>query len=417
MHNRIWAALAALAVAATCATAAHAKGLDVLWLESDNHTPSARKISNVDYIVVHVAQGSFWGAVNWLRNPRAHGSSHYVVSMGGDVVQLVSTSDTAWHAGNRRVNRRSIGIEHEGFVERGGFTEEMYRASAQLTAYLANRAGIPVDREHVIGHDEVPDPRGDGTLGGHDGHTDPGPRWDWERYMRYVREYAESPVLPVYTRRIPKVAPLVRTGPPAKRAAKPAVVAPGAVVRGVAKWGVRREARLYGRGVYRVEFFVDGKLLWQDRVGPFDFARGRGWDTRTVPNGRHMLTAKVYGRNGYRMTRRYPVRVDNAPVELAVSGLADGVRGDVAVGVTPSYPIERVVLYVDGKPISRDASAPYELHWDSTSYAEGPHEVIVYARTAGGRRSATVLPVVVANGELPQTLGVALGVPETAPVP
>jgi N-acetyl-anhydromuramyl-L-alanine amidase AmpD len=425
MHKKISAALAAALVTALGATAAHAQGLEVLWLKTENRTESARKISKVDYIVVHVAQGSFWGAVNWLRNPRAHGSSHYVVSMGGDVVQLVSTSDVAWHAGNRLYNRRSIGIEHEGFVERGGFTDEMYRSSARLVAYLAKRAGMPIDREHIIGHHEVPDPDGNG-FGGGDGHTDPGPKWDWDRYMGYVREYAESPEQPVYTKRIPKVAQLPASKRPAALAAaatpakpKAPAVRPGAVVRGVAKWGVRREGRLFGRGVYRVEFFVDGKLLWRDRTGPFDFARGRGWDSRTVPNGRHLLTAKIYGRKGYRMTKRYPVRVDNSPIELELTGIApeSGVRGEVKVGVEPSYPIERVVLYADGKPVSRDASEPYELHWDSSGAEEGPHELIVYARTAGGRRSAKVVPVVVANGELPQTLGVALSVPDAVPVP
>ncbi|NUT55833.1 MAG: Ig-like domain-containing protein, partial [Thermoleophilia bacterium] len=83
-------------------------------------------------------------------------------------------------------------------------------------------------------------------------------------------------------------------------------------------------------------------------------------------------------------------------------------RGAVAVAVTPSYPVRRVVLYVDGVPVSRDASPPYRLHWDSTGAAEGPHELLVYARTAGGRRAARVVPVVVANGELPPSLDLAL---------
>jgi N-acetyl-anhydromuramyl-L-alanine amidase AmpD len=412
--RQIWAALAAFTTAAVCVTAAQAKGLDVLWLASGNHTSTTRKITKVDRIVVHVTQGSFWGAVTWLRNPRAHGSSHYVVSKGGHVVQLVSTSDVAWHAGSRRMNRRSIGIEHEGFVARGGFTEKQYRASAQLVAYLAMRAGMPIDREHVIGHNEVPDPSGRG-VGGADGHTDPGPKWDWERYMGYVREYAENPVKPTYTRRVPTVAPLAGATPVPKRVA----VAPGAVVKGVAPWSVRREGRLWGKGVYRVEFSVDGKLLWRDRVGPFAFGRGRGWDTRSVPNGRHLLTAKVYGRGGYRMTKRYPVRVNNKPVELALTGVAPeaGLRGDVTVGVTPSYPVQRVVLYVDGKAVSRDSSAPYELTWDSTVAEEGPHELLVYARTAGGRRAAKMVPVVVANEELPPTLGVALSVADTVALP
>ena len=403
----LWAALAAVVAVAVSGTAAQAAGLDVLWLKSGNHTSSARKISSVDRIVIHVTEGSFWGAVTWLRNPRSHGSSHYVISRGGDVVQLVSTSDVAWHAGNRWVNRHSIGIEHEGWTKRGGFTDAQYRASAQLVAYLAARAGMPVDREHVIGHHEVPDPDGRGGSGGAHGHTDPGKKWDWERYMALVRRYRQAPVQPTYTKRIPKVAPLPAAAKPKPR---PSRVAPGAVVKGIALWDVPRVRRLWGKGVYRVEFLVDGKLLWQDRVGPFAFGRGRGWDTRTVPNGRHLLTARIYGRDGYRMRKRYPVRVNNAPIELALDGVAPegGLRGVASIRVTPSYPVRRVVLYADGKPVSRDGSAPYELTWDTTAATEGQHELTVYARTAGGRRAATVVPVVVANGDLPASLDLAL---------
>jgi N-acetyl-anhydromuramyl-L-alanine amidase AmpD len=401
----------AVAVACACAGAAHAAGLQVLWLESGNKTSSARKISSVDRIVIHVTEGSFWGSVRWLRNRRSHGSSHYVISRGGHVVQLVSTSDVAWHAGNRWVNRHSIGIEHEGWTRRGGFTKAQYEASARLVAYLAKRAGMPIDRRHVIGHAEVPDPSGSGR-GGADGHTDPGRKWNWKRYMALVRTFAKNPQRPRYTRRVPRVAALAPARSTPRR--KPSVVAPGAVVKGVARWDVPRVGRLWRRGVYRVEFFVDGKLLWRDRVGPFAFGRGRGWDTRTVPNGRHLLTAKVYGRRGYRMRKRYPVRVNNEPIELALSGVAPdrGLRGDVAIGVKPSYPVRRVVLYVDGKPVSRDGSAPYRLHWDSTAAEEGPHRLMVYARSAGGRRAARVVPVVVANGELPPSLEVALAVPD-----
>lgn len=403
----LWAALAAVVAVAVTGTAAQAAGLAVLWLESGNHTSSARKIGSVDRIVIHVTEGSFWGAVTWLRNPRSHGSSHYVISRGGDVVQLVSTSDVAWHAGNRWVNRHSIGIEHEGWTKRGGFTDAQYRASAQLVAYLAARAGMPVDRKHVIGHDEVPDPDGRGGRGGAHGHTDPGRKWNWWRYMALVRRYRQVPVKPAYTRRIPDVAPLPAAAKPKPRGSR---VAPGAVVKGIALWDVPRVRRLWGKGVYRVEFLVDGKLLWRDRVGPFAFGRGRGWDTRTVPNGRHLLTARIYGRNGYRMRKRYPVRVNNAPIELALEGVAPegGLRGVAAIRVRPSYPVRRVVLYADGKPVSRDGSAPYELTWDTTAAAEGQHELTVYARTAGGRRAATVVPVVVANGDLPASLDLAL---------
>ena len=235
--------LAVLAVAAACATAARGAALGVLWLRSENHTSSARSISSVDRIVVHVTEGSFWGSVRWLRNHRSHGSSHYVISKRGDIVQLVSTSDVAWHAGNRWVNRHSIGIEHEGRTRRGGFTEAQYRASAQLVAYLARRAGMPIDRRHIIGHNEVPDPDGSGR-GGVAHHTDPGRRWRWGHYLRLVRLYAKNPVRPRYLLSVPRRL----AAPPRPR---PSVVARGAVVRGMARWDVPRIGRLWRRGVYR----------------------------------------------------------------------------------------------------------------------------------------------------------------------
>jgi hypothetical protein len=126
-----------------------------------------------------------------------------------------------------------------------------------------------------------------------------------------------------------------------------------------------------------------------------------------------MLAAMVYGARGYRMLRRYPVRVNNPPISLDLHGVAPeaGARGEVTIDVTPGAPVKRVTLYVDGAPVSRDGSAPYRLHWDSTAAAEGPHELLVYARTQGGRRAARLVPVVVANGDLPPTLDLALDAP------
>ncbi|MFJ3864854.1 N-acetylmuramoyl-L-alanine amidase [Streptomyces nigra] len=105
-------------------------------------------------------------------------SAHYVVrSSDGHISQCVRESDIAWHAGNWEENERSIGIEHEGWVDEPSYyTDVMYEASAKLTAAICARHGIPKDRAHIIGHHEVP---------GSD-HTDPGPHWDWARYIRLV---------------------------------------------------------------------------------------------------------------------------------------------------------------------------------------------------------------------------------------
>ncbi len=137
----------------------------------------------VDMVIVHVTQGSFASAVKAFQDPSHRAATHYIVGQDGRVTQMIRELDVAYHAGNRDYNERSVGIEHEGFVDRPqDFTDAMYAASARLTAGICARYDIPLDREHIIGHVEVP-----GTD-----HTDPGPHWDWDRYMELVRRAATS---------------------------------------------------------------------------------------------------------------------------------------------------------------------------------------------------------------------------------
>ncbi|MFB7587237.1 N-acetylmuramoyl-L-alanine amidase [Streptomyces sp. NPDC056169] len=139
----------------------------------------------IDRVVIHVVQGSYATALKVFKNPGHGAAAHYVVRKDGHVAQMIRELDVAFHAGNRDMNERSVGIEHEGFVDRPqDFTAEMYAGSARLTADICSRYGIPVDREHIIGHVEV-----EGTD-----HTDPGPHWDWDRYLRLVREASKKPV-------------------------------------------------------------------------------------------------------------------------------------------------------------------------------------------------------------------------------
>ncbi|GEC06866.1 N-acetylmuramoyl-L-alanine amidase [Streptomyces spinoverrucosus] len=137
----------------------------------------------IDMVIIHVTQGSFDSAVRVFQDPGHGAASHYIVRKDGHIAQMIRELDVAYHAGNRDYNERSVGIEHAGFVDRPqDFTDAMYAASARLTAGICARYGIPVDREHIIGHVEVP-----GTD-----HTDPGEHWDWDRYMKLVRQASSA---------------------------------------------------------------------------------------------------------------------------------------------------------------------------------------------------------------------------------
>ncbi|MFG1956749.1 N-acetylmuramoyl-L-alanine amidase [Nonomuraea sp. NPDC049028] len=136
----------------------------------------------IDYIVIHDTEGTYGGVPSMVNDPE-YVSWHYTIrSSDGHVAQHVRTKDIAWHAGNWDINSRSIGIEHEGYLASGGtwYTEAMYRSSAKLVKYLAAKHHIPLDRAHILGHDNVPGPSPE-TLPSM--HEDPGPYWDWAHYF------------------------------------------------------------------------------------------------------------------------------------------------------------------------------------------------------------------------------------------
>jgi len=147
-----------------------------------NYSNGNRTPADIDQIIVHTTEGSYSGTQSWFKDPAANVSSHYIVrSSDGDITQMVDDSDYAWHV--FCANERSIGIEHEGFVAAPGtwYTDEMYDSSARLSAWLANQYLIPIDRNHILGHLEFTSCTD---------HDDPGPGWDWDKYMGLIQQYA-----------------------------------------------------------------------------------------------------------------------------------------------------------------------------------------------------------------------------------
>ncbi|GAA1069767.1 N-acetylmuramoyl-L-alanine amidase [Kitasatospora nipponensis] len=152
-----------------------------------NYNPADRPADGqaIRFIVIHDTEGSYDGSIAAFQDPEQQACAHYLVrSADGHVTQLVRTQDIAWHAGNKSVNMHSIGIEHEGYAlpkdRPTWYSEQLYQSSAELVRYLAARFGVPLDRQHVIGHDDVPGP----TQASQSGmHWDPGTFWDWGHYL------------------------------------------------------------------------------------------------------------------------------------------------------------------------------------------------------------------------------------------
>jgi len=113
-------------------------------------------------IVDHITAGAFPGCLSWQQNPASEASAHYLVTKAGRIMQLVKDEDTAWHTGGvnkpswplydgTNPNRYTIGIEHEG-MPGDGLTSDQYQATLWLHRQLIEKWGIPVDRDHIIGH-------------------------------------------------------------------------------------------------------------------------------------------------------------------------------------------------------------------------------------------------------------------------
>lgn len=119
----------------------------------------------ISHVVIHCTDGSFGGAVSWFQNPMSKVSSHYVISKGGRVVQMVKEEDTAFHAGVRHPllptlippgnpNEWSIGIEFAAMANEH-WTDEQYESGIRLLVDIAKRnplVGFAVGDNKVLGH-------------------------------------------------------------------------------------------------------------------------------------------------------------------------------------------------------------------------------------------------------------------------
>jgi N-acetyl-anhydromuramyl-L-alanine amidase AmpD len=340
-----------------------------------NYTVAHRRPTDIRYVVVHATEGPLDGTVSWLEDPKSEASSNYVVGRDGSIVQLIPLPDVAWHTGNKLYNEESVGIEHVGITDDpGGFTLAEYRASAKLAAWLCRRSLLPVDRKHIIGHSEVPDPFVAGAFGGSDHHTDPGRYWNWTLYMRLVRRYAFP-------------------APPIKIAS--ATLYAGQKVTGKVPW----RASVDGP-VQSVEFSIDGRRRWVARRAPFDFGVRGVLDTLPLANGPHALKLIAHGPRGALASRSLTVVVRNRPFRLTTAGVRRGVKVKgmlrfraAAVGT----PVDWIMVTVDGSRTTRDARRPYAFAIDTRRLPNGVHTLDLRSRAFDGRTAWRRLRIVVAN--------------------
>jgi hypothetical protein len=113
----------------------------------------------IDKIIIHTIVGTIAAANSRFNNPDQVVSAHYGIGLDGSIYHWVDEDNVAYHSGKYAVNQTSIGIEHEDNGNYNGTrTDALYKSSAQLVRNICEFYNIPIDRKHIIKHNEVPYP-------------------------------------------------------------------------------------------------------------------------------------------------------------------------------------------------------------------------------------------------------------------
>src|SRR5256885_2949986 len=169
-------------------------------------------------------------------------------------------------------------------------------------------------------------------------------------------------------------------------------------------------------GVMGVQFFRDGTALGaEDTTAPYSVS----WNTTTVSDGSHTLTAVARDAAGNRSPVSAPVTVtvsnappppppDTTPPTGSITSPSSGqtVLGTVSVTASASddVGVAGVQFLLDGTNLGAESTtAPYSTSWNTTAAANGSHTLTAVARHAAGNRSDPSAPVTVtvANGAPP----------------
>lgn len=194
----------------------------------------------------------------------------------------------------------------------------------------------------------------------------------------------------------------VPDAPPTVRLTAPTA---GATLRNVAT--LQAEAS-DADGISKVEFYVDGNLLYTDTTAPYSAS----WDTGLLANGAHALSARATDTKGNSATAPVlDVTVANdwvAPSVALMEPAAGAVLyGSVALRVSASddVGVSSVAYYRNGTFLGSSTVGPdFRYDWYSASAANGSHTLTAVAQDAAGNSATSAgVTVTLDNDTTPPT--------------
>lgn len=151
-------------------------------------------------------------------------------------------------------------------------------------------------------------------------------------------------------------------------------------------------------GVGKVEFYVDGALVGTDTAAAWSMP----YDSTTLVNGSHSLTAKAFDAAGNSTTSTaVTFSVSNVVADTtapSVNASESGTSGTITLSATASdnVGVGKVEFYVDGALKGTDATSPYSMTLDSTTLTNTSHTLVAKAYDAAnniGTSSAVAFSV------------------------
>ena len=168
-----------------------------------------------------------------------------------------------------------------------------------------------------------------------------------------------------------------------------------------------------------VKFSIDGVQVGSPIMAP---PYSMTWDSTTVSNGVHQITATASDTSGNLANASVQVTVNNSgdhtPPTVTITSPAPNsvVQNTVTVSAnaTDNVAVAWVLFQVDGQAIGPKITAPpYSLSWDTTKVTNGPHTITAIAADTSNNQSTVSEQVTVNNSgdHTPPTVTI------TAPAP
>lgn len=146
-------------------------------------------VANRETIVGHDRE--MLSTTNWFKSEDSRASANIVVSPR-ETVQTVPDHRYAWHA--KEHSWKTLSIEVTQALATQPYYDEQYERAAAVCHVWCHNFSIPKEYLYVYidgmkgitGHENLP-------QGVRDGKSDPGPMWDWDKFMNILRGLDNMP--------------------------------------------------------------------------------------------------------------------------------------------------------------------------------------------------------------------------------